>query len=373
MKKILYIVSTLKRSGPTNQLFNIIKNLNPNLFEPYLITLSPETSDSRWADYELIGVKMQSLRLTRLKGLFFAKYKLNKLVEEINPALIHTQGVRADVLASHLSFSGSCLATVRNFPQLDLVMTYGYILGRWMVWSQIKALSKLTRVVGVSSSVVKNLNANFSIKNTSVIQNGVDIEQYYPVSNAEKSTLRNKLKLPLKANIWIVSGHLSERKDPVFLINAWGNQFEIGGNNYLLLIGGGPLQDACESLVGINSNILVVGRVSNVTEYLQASDYYISSSKAEGLPNAALEAMASGLPVLLSDIEPHKEIYAMSYNIGELFSLGKQKCFIDSFMKLKSSDFELQSNSVVQLISEKLSAQKMSENYQDIYKELVGI
>src|SRR5690606_9558118 len=103
MKTILYIVSTLKRSGPTNQLFNIIIYLDRSVFEPVLITLSPEPEDSRWQDYQSLGVQMHSLNLSRLGGLFFAKSNLEKLIKKIQPDLIHTQGIRADFLISKLN------------------------------------------------------------------------------------------------------------------------------------------------------------------------------------------------------------------------------------------------------------------------------
>jgi glycosyltransferase involved in cell wall biosynthesis len=55
--------------------------------------------------------------------------------------------------------------------------------------------------------------------------------------------------------------------------------------------------------------------------YLQAANVYISASTAEGMPNSLLEAMACGLPALVSDIPGHLEIVEDFYN-GRLFSSG---------------------------------------------------
>ena len=74
----------------------------------------------------------------------------------------------------------------------------------------------------------------------------------------------------------------------------------------LLLIGDGPLREACAEQ-GVDS-VLVTGQVDNVQDYLRASDVYVSSSMTEGMPLGVLEAMACGLPVLLSDIAAHREL-----------------------------------------------------------------
>src|SRR5690625_1499928 len=88
------------------------------------------------------------------------------------------------------------------------------------------------------------------------------------------------------------------------------------------MLGGGELQSACKALAGQTNNILIRGAVQNVTQYLQASDYFISCSKAEGLPMAVIEALACGLPCLLSDIRPHAEFFELSDSIGSLYALG---------------------------------------------------
>src|SRR5690625_7535896 len=85
------------------------------------------------------------------------------------------------------------------------------------------------------------------------------------------------------------------------------------------MLGGGELQSACKALAGQTNNILIKGAVQNVAQYLQASDYFVSCSKAEGLPMAVIEALACGLPCLLSDISPHAEIFKLSDSPGSLY------------------------------------------------------
>ena len=83
MLKILYIVSTLKSGGPTNQLFNIIKNLDRHIFKPIVLTLSSEPKESKWRDYESLGIEMYSFNLSRIEGFFFLESRLKNLIKKI--------------------------------------------------------------------------------------------------------------------------------------------------------------------------------------------------------------------------------------------------------------------------------------------------
>lgn len=372
MKKILYIVSTLKNCGPTNQLFNVIKNLDYSVFEPILVTLSSEPRDSKWQDYQSLGIEMHSLNLSRLGGLFLSIFKINKLINEIQPDLIHTQGIRADVLSSRLKISLPKIATIRNFPQNDFPMTYGDFWGGQMVRRQIAALKKLNTCVGVSEAVAANLINTFGLTHSVAIPNGVDADTYLPADAVLKSQLRQKLGLPLNSTIWLVSGDLIQRKDPLFLIRAWKKYFLNDTKHYLVLIGDGDLQGICIHSINGIKNIKIVGRASNVVEYLQASDYYMAASRAEGMPNAALEGLACGLPLLLSDIGPHKELVKMDGQVGLTYEIDNLDDFYHQVNCLINRDYHKMRCACLNLVSALLSASVMSRNYQILYLNLLG-
>jgi len=367
VKKILYIVSTLSRSGPTNQLYNLVKYLNKEQFTPYLISLSPEPSNSRQDDFSALGVKMYNLELSRVKGIFFAKGKVKALIKSIEPDVIHTQGIRADVIASKIDCSTIKVCTIHNHPQQDYLMRYGNILGSLMLKKHLGALQHFNKCIGVSSAVEKNLShLDGRIKTDSII-NGVDTSLFSPESSIEKQNLRRKLSLPENAVIWIVSGHLSPLKDPLFLIKSWRNKFPSNNHNILLFIGNGCLYAKCQSLTQGASNIILKGRVNNVVEFLQASDYFISASHSEGLPMAVIEALACNLPVLLSDINPHLEILSMSENIGNSFRLGDFLSFSNSMDALLKENKSILNQSIESLVNLRLNAEIMSKKYQSIY------
>ena len=68
MLKILYIISTLEKTGPVNVLFDIIQNIDRNKFEPVILTLSKEKKNSIKSKFENLNIKIYSMNLSGASG-----------------------------------------------------------------------------------------------------------------------------------------------------------------------------------------------------------------------------------------------------------------------------------------------------------------
>jgi glycosyltransferase involved in cell wall biosynthesis len=369
LNKILYIVSTLRNSGPTNQLYGLIKNLDKDKFETYLLTLSPEPEDTKIGDFEKMNIDMKSLSLSRIQMIINGNSKLKKEVERINPDLIHTSGIRPDVNTNkYLSEYKHC-CTIRNYAYDDYPVKFGKILGNIMAFKHIKAFKNIKYPISCSYAIKNKYKKEHDI-NTLVVQNGIDAIKFNPVSPSKKIELREKLDLPNHDKIFITVGSLIDRKNPLILIKAFR---EINNNAKLIILGDGPLFEQCSELA--DDNIILKGHVNNVSEYLQSSDIFVSVSKSEGLPNSVLEAMGAGLPVLLSDIEPHKEIIDRNNIIGDLFKLSNKTeltNLIDEYINLDDNVIYSKGNEARETLDNYFSAEVMSNSYQKNYKDIIN-
>ncbi|WP_125780844.1 glycosyltransferase family 4 protein [Pseudoalteromonas rubra] len=365
MKKILYIVSALSKCGPTNQLLNIIKNLDEKAFYAEVLTLSPEPNSSMIDEFELKGIKVHSLGLSRLAGFFYAKKLVNRFIENFSPDVIHTQGYRADLISSTLVVDSKRVCTIRNFPQIDFKMEYGSIVGNLMAFRHFRAMSSIDSIVGVSKPVVDNIKKNTKTKNLLVIENGVDTERFKSVPSSESLLLRTELGLKERDVVFLSSGGLIERKDPEFLVRFFKKQPD---NYHLLLVGDGELKSKLHSLASGKKNIHIVGAVNDVNLYLNVADYYISASRAEGLPNAVMEAMATGLPVILSDIGPHCEVVKYGTDCASLFELDNEESLQSSVDATLEADYVSASHSSLAIVNDFLNAKNMSLKYQELYQ-----
>lgn len=370
MRNIVYVTSTLKRSGPINQLFNLIKHLNRVEYNPIVITLSPEEADSRWFDFIDLEIQVVSLNLSRRNSIFFGIRKLASTLSVSEADLIHTNGLRSDVFASCIKKKIPHVTTIHNFPDQDYPMAYGRVLGNVMLRVHLAALKNVDQLIGCSFSVARHCRKKFGLTKTGFIYNGVDVIEKDAIRSSY-CKVKRALSLKSEAKVFIATGHLAPIKDPIFLIRAWFKVLNNFPNCHLVFLGSGILAEKCRNYASSNPNVHFLGRVNNVGPYLSGADYFVSASKSEGFGLATAEAMACGLPVLLSDIVTHNEFFKLNSGIGEIFKLGDVESFMGALKKLLRSDYELYQNAVSCMVKESFSAVKSSEEYGKIYRRLL--
>lgn len=365
MIKIAFIVSRLIPSGPTNQLSYIVRGLDRNKFAPLLISLSDDESHQKMA-LSLFGggVKIMNLKLSRVLGWFRAGSRIKRILQSENVEVIHSQGIRSDVIAAIYLGGYTRVATLRNYPYSDYKMAYGSVLGHLMSIVHLAALKRLEIPVACSYSVSKILKRKHGCI-FHIIPNGVRTDIYKPKSLEYKRDVREKYNLPSGMKIHISVGSLIERKDPLFLIEVYKNL----RNCCIIFVGGGALDSACFLSIGDNSNIRLFGTATTdvLVELLACADLFVSASKSEGLPNSVLEALASGLPCILSDIEPHAEILNGELKAGECFRLGDFASFNDALETVQFGCYETYSANARAIVEGRYSAQSMSQAYQNLY------
>jgi len=366
--KIMYIVSTLSRTGPTNQLFDVVKNVDLRKFEILIISLSREPANSRLDDFLQLGVKYKCLNYSRISWLL-GRVGLKGEISFFCPDIIHSHGVRADIVSSMLDVKiARKISTVHNYPLADYRMSYGFLKGSLMAYLQLYAFRKMGCLVAVSKSVCDNLAIHHGFQRTCVeiINNGVDIA----TPSKDKELIRCELKIPCNSEaLWLYAASFLVRKNHSLLLNAWEKMPE---NKHLLLLGDGPTLCDLKSKFSHCKNIHFLGQVSGVSNYLNCADYYISPSLAEGFPVAVLEALSLGKPTVLSKIAPHQELLDADFScdgFGAVFE-NNIESLISAVNNAETKNYNSLSSNALGLISNKFNAMAMSRSYQALYNRL---
>jgi glycosyltransferase involved in cell wall biosynthesis len=160
-------------------------------------------------------------------------------------------------------------------------------------------------------------DAGYPASKVRFIPNGCDPARFLPSPGDEaRASLRKRLGIPPEGFVVVTLGAVIERKGIDLLVEAWV-QFRAGRQDgTLLLVGpnrssdpGSGVEDAYVDAIrarlakaGVADSVVFTGRVSNVPEYLRASDAFALMSRGEGFPVAILEAMSTGVPFLLWDL-----------------------------------------------------------------------
>lgn len=149
----------------------------------------------------------------------------------------------------------------------------------------------------------KRLENGFFIKKKfEIIQNGIDIDRYK--CNLEvRRKIRNKLKLEEEDILLGSIGTFNYQKNHDFLLEIM-KELKKDNRFKMVLIGDGELREDIEEKIKRNNmqdKVILIGNVDNVSEYLQAIDLFLLSSRFEGIPYVLIEAQVSGTKCIVSN------------------------------------------------------------------------
>ncbi len=341
MIKILYLVPSLRKCGPTNQLTYLIENCNKK-FDITLCIISKANIENDLINYFLsLGI-----------NIIFKKSFLDfhKIISNNKFDIIHTQGLKADLYAFIFANRDKHILTSRNNPRLDYPAKFGNFIGYFMAFVHLFIQRRMKNVVACSKSLNDQLS-DYNIKSL-IIKNGVRIPNLsHIVSNINKPK-------------FVAVGSLIKRKNYEKTIDIFNYlpDFE------LYIYGEGVLQKKLMKQSG--SNIKFMGFSKNIIDELFNYDFFISNSYAEGLPNTVLEASSLGLPLILSNINSHIEItnkLSHSLIINNDDSSKNISEYIRNFIIgiSKSINISLKND-----FKTNFSSELMANNYMDLYNKI---
>ena len=158
----------------------------------------------------------------------------------------------------------------------------------------------------ISDETVKEL-LETGINDNKIITspNFVDTAVFMPAADEVKKELKIRLNLPLNGPIVISCGRLVRQKGPEFLLQAWHMAKMEGLPGHLIMLGDGILKKELEEKIkalGLSESVTLRGDRQDVPDFLRAADIFVLASLAEGMSNALLEAMSSGLACIATKI-----------------------------------------------------------------------
>lgn len=202
-----------------------------------------------------------------------------------------------------------------------------------------------------------------------VINNGVDVQRYGQTVN--RAAIRREIGLAEDDRLLIMVGNYKEQKGHRYLLEAMPPLLASYPELHLILVGDGGIRHELEEQVradGLSGRIHFLGSRSDVPELLSASDYFVLPSLWEGLPMALIEAMASSLPIVATEVSGSKQVMIPG-ETGLIVSPGDASVLEEALSFLLAETQRAKTMGVVarQRVSAEFSAQKQAEEHLALY------
>jgi glycosyltransferase-like protein len=229
-----------------------------------------------------------------------------------------------DIYHAHDGISGNALATLAEGTAIGGYVRTVHHLDAFddpeVAALQKRSIVAADRCYAVSALWQRALGERFGIE-AALVPSGVDLERFVPVSEAEREALRTRLGLS-GGPLFVSIGGIERRKNAIAALEAFADVRATDPTARLIVAGGASVLDhgsyrkayesrAAELGVRLGRDAIVLGAVPDerIVALLQAADALLFPSLVEGFGLVLLEALACGVPAIVSYIEPFTEFF----------------------------------------------------------------
>lgn len=304
-RTVALCITELDVGGAERCLVDLAVRLDRNRFEPVVYCLGPrpEVEEASCVPpLEQAGVEVRCLGATRKREFLGVVKQLRQLWRARRPAVVQAFLFHAN-LASRLAARREGIRPVLSGIRVAEREQ------RWHLWTDRLTSRWVSRYVCVSQSV-----AQFSVREgglpadkMAVIPNGIEVK-HYP---AEKPADLGAFGIAPGRRVVTYVGRLERQKGLRWLLETAPQWLGRLPDCELLLVGKGSEQAELQRLAvatGLGDRVHLAGWRSDVPALLAASHLLVLPSRWEGMPNVVLQAMASRLPLVATDVEGVREL-----------------------------------------------------------------
>jgi len=367
---IVYLIDKLHLGGAQTHLANLALGLDPDRYRPTLVCLAGGGETAELLTER--GLPVEVLGTPKIYGLVALRALLGfvQRLRATRPAILHCYLSSANIF-------GSFAAPLARVPRLITTRRdTGFDDGRGLQRA-LRATNRVSDcVVSVSHDVADVVAERDGIGPPllRVIANGIDLDRFRV--SGRRDQIRRDLGIATTAAVVLSVGHLSAIKATDVLVDAAAEVVRSHPEAVFLKAGAGDEQERLEAQIarlGLNNSFRLLGGRNDIPDLLEAADIFALPSRSEGIPNAAIEAMAMGLPVVASRVGGIPEIIRDGVE-GLLVPPDDAAALARACRDLIGpSDLARHLGEAARLrASNEFSAAGMAQRYQELYDELLA-
>lgn len=352
---IVHVINSLERGGAETLLVSLLPELNEH-YNIILVTLMP---DNDFDDEAVICQQRYCLNYKSIRSVVPCVFQLRRIINRHNASLVRSQLYLSSIIARIATPANIPMVfSIHNPMSLDSYKKNGFAL----------PLERLTykkrhHIISVSNDALKDFDKYVGIKGRCYTLYNF-INQIF-VDNAQVREQVNYKSLRL-----VAVGNLKEQKNYFYLTEAFK---KLNSENITLdIYGEGHLRHALQKEINKHAlNLTLKGKCKAIDKILPEYDLYVLCSSYEGFGIAPIEAMAIGLPLLLSDLPVLREV---THNNALFFDPQDPDSFIELIEKIISGEYDLKnlSETGIQIAKENYQQKNYFKKLDKIYTSVIN-
>lgn len=354
--RLLYIIDSLGRGGAETLLVGILKDVSRQ-YEVILVTL---TDLCEFNKEEISVAKKYSLGFKGKSNFLGCVARLRKIIKETVPALTH-----AHLLNSSIILRMACPGTIPVVYSLHSILSSGAFNGSWIYRNLEKKIFKKEQyIIAVSENVLKDYEAAIGKSLHSYILKNYVGDDFVQAATLQQPPLYDdEIKL-------VAVGNIKKVKNYEYLIDAFSRldnrkiSLDIyggGDENYIA----GLQQQVSEKKLPIQFK----GPHGAIQQALPGYHFFVMPSMHEGFGIAAIEAMAIGLPLLLSDIPVLRDV---TFNNALFFDLSDPGSFAGIIENINEQQVKEMISKGKEIVKANYTKEKYINSLFDIYTTMLS-
>ncbi|MCS7466768.1 glycosyltransferase [Stieleria sp. ICT_E10.1] len=374
---VAVVVLRLDAGGMERYIANVANGLPRDNFKISIICLDQMGTARAWFDTS--NVDVIELRILKGNSLRSIRVIANAL-EHLKPDIVHSHNW-ATLVESYLAVRryGSCVhlhgerGTVLGTNACGpLKLRLRALVMRWIC--RRIAVTTNSHCVAAKIEAITKIDAS----QIHVVPNGLD-SKHSPAQRREFRTLvRQELGFANDDYVIGTVARLSRIKNLGLAIRSLADaQASLERKGHLLFVGDGPCRDELEQLAdskGLSDCVHFVGHQWHTWRYLAAMDVYVNCSDSEGMSQSMLEAMASELAVIATDVGDASIMLAPPDPCGIVIAPNNQRELVDAMIKM--NDLELRDSYGLAALARQrgtYTLARMLEGYAQLYRQLANV
>lgn len=363
MKAVAHILSSLALGGQERVAYDLAVSQHRAGWNVTVVSLAPPPDGPLAAELRRAGVRVERVARGRDGVDPMLVVRLCRWLRQNRIDLVHTHNRMALIYGAPAArLAGAAVVHTKHGynPRRGTRLLAGNLSGKLV--AAFVAVSDETAAVARERKEIAEARLH-------VIANGIELGQFHPNPEAR---VRIRAELGIDSNACVIGtvGRVAKEKNHALLLRAAAPL--LSAKTHVVVVGDGPLLGSLRAQANALPQAHLTGMRSDVPDVLNAFDIFAMSSDTEGMPLVVLEAMATGLPVVSTNVGGIPNVVDENAT-GFLVPAGDESVLRDRLARLVTDrDKRLAfGKRAEQVATERYAATRMQREYLDLYQRVL--